>query len=167
MQPNPYSDETTNMEPTDALPEMDALQPRQAPHHVSATPQPGGSAVDSEAVAESGEIRQDEGQAIFFTIAKLNDFLQWIAIVLEVLLAIRIVFHLIGADPTNTFANFLYGLTGFILAPFNNIVPTRGVDVPHVFEWSTLIAMIIYWLAFWALRRFLHIIISNPKEPVE
>jgi hypothetical protein len=34
----------------------------------------------------------------------------------------------------------------------------------RTFEWQTLIAMGIYWLMFWAIRRFLRILITGPEE---
>jgi hypothetical protein len=168
MQTNPFPDETTSERPTDILPPMDALQPRQTAQNVPVTPQPVEGVAQPEA-AESSETRQETGQAVAFGIAKFNDYLQWVAIVLEVILAIRFVLRLIGADPNNAFASFLYAVTGFILTPFSNIVATPSLGPHHyqAFEWPTLIAMAIYWLAFWALRRFLHIIISSPEEPVE
>ena len=59
-------------------------------------------------------------------------------------------------------------LTVIPLYPFNGIVPstklgTSGAEI----EWSTLIAMAVYFLVFYALRRFLSILISGPEEPVE
>lgn len=167
MQTNPFPDETTSERPTDALPPMDALQPKQTVQNVPVTPQVVEGVAQPEAAAESSDTRQETGQAVAFGIAKFNDFLQWVAIVLEVILAIRFVFRLIGAAPNNAFASFLYAVTGFILTPFNDILSTPKLSVQQAFEWSTLIGMIIYWLAFWAFRRFLHIVISSPEEPVE
>jgi YGGT family len=72
---------------------------------------------------------------------------------------------LIGADPINLFAGFLYALTDIILFPFSNIVRAPSIHPPYqAFEWSTLIAMGIYALIFWAIRRFLRILITNPNE---
>ncbi|HEV2654141.1 MAG TPA: YggT family protein, partial [Ktedonobacteraceae bacterium] len=97
---------------------------------------------------------------------KLNDFIQWFIAVLEVTLAIRFVLKLIGADPNNLFAGFLYALTDIILFPFSTIVRSPSIHPPYqAFEWSTLIAMAIYALVFWAIGRFLRILISSPEEP--
>lgn len=115
--------------------------------------------------AENAETRQEEARTVRYAIGKLNDFLKWFIAVLEVTLAIRFLLRLIGADPTNLFAGFLYSFTDIILFPFKNIVPSPSIHPPYqAFEWSTLIAMAIYALVFWAIRRFLSILISNPEE---
>ena len=113
---------------------------------------------------ENVEARQEEARTVRYAIGKLNDFLQWFMAVLEVTLAIRFLLKLIGADPTNLFAGILYALTDIILFPFSNIVHSPSVHPLQAFEWSTLIAMIIYALIFWAIRRFLSILITSPEE---
>ncbi|WP_165423573.1 YggT family protein [Ktedonosporobacter rubrisoli] len=163
MRNNPYPDEPTSVQPTEAIPRaerMEDLQPRPAPPPPP-VPQPtpeGISSVDSE------ELHQEEARTVRYAIGKLNDFLQWFVVVLEVTLAIRFVLKLIGADPTNMFAGFLYSLTSVVLFPFSTIVHSPSLHPNQAFEWSTLIAMIIYYLIFWAIRRFLRIIISSPEE---
>ncbi len=113
---------------------------------------------------EEAEVRQEEARTVRYAIGKLNDFIQWFVTVLEVLLAIRFLLKLIGADPNNLFAGFLYALTTIVLVPFDSIVHTPSLRTNQAFEWSTLIAMAIYWLLFWAVRRFLRILISSPEE---
>jgi hypothetical protein len=113
--------------------------------------------------AESAEVRQEEARTVKYAISKLNDFLQWFVAVLEVTLLIRFIFKLIAADQNNLFAGFIYALTSIIIYPFYNIVHTPVVK-GSVFEWPTLIAMAIYWLIFWGIRRFLRILISGPED---
>jgi hypothetical protein len=114
---------------------------------------------------ESAEIQQEERLTFQFAVSKLTDFLQWFAAVLEVTLLIRFILKLIGADPTNLFAGFVYSLTDIILFPFSTIVHSPSIHTNQAFEWSTLIGMAVYWLVFWAIRRFLRILISGPEEP--
>ncbi|MBV9227662.1 MAG: YggT family protein [Chloroflexi bacterium] len=169
MRQNPFPDDPTRaQQPTDVLPKrMEDLPPKQVQQQI-----PLASAETSPSV-DSAETRQEEARTVRYAIGKLNDFLQWFIAVLEVTLAVRFLLKLIGADPSNLFAGFLYALTDIILFPFSGIVqPTRwqpahavpGVTYP-AFEWSTLIAMLIYWLIFWAIRRFLRILITGPEEP--
>lgn len=143
-----FPDDTTRVQPR----QMEDLQPKQAP------PTPPSPTVDA-IPEEEAAVRQEEARTVRYAIGKLNDFIQWFVTVLEVLLAIRFLLKLIGADPNNLFAGFVYALTTIVLVPFESIVPT-----PARFEWSTLIAMAIYWLLFWAVRRFLRILISSPEE---
>ena len=84
---------------------------------------------------------------------------------LEALIALRVVFKLIGVNAANTFASFLYGLTDFFIAPFASLTgaPSAG---GMVFEFSTLIAMIVYALVFWAIERLVYVIFYRPRGPV-
>ncbi len=159
----PYPDESLNTQPTE--PVIEDLPPKP----VSQTPFVN-EAVPSVAVEGEGsgavEIHQKEARTVVFAIGKVNDFLQWFSIVLEIILLLRFIFKLIGANQTNAFASFLYALTDIVLAPFNNIVGTGSIHQTQAFEWSTLIGMAVYGLIFFAIRRFLRILISSP-EPVE
>ncbi|HLZ62329.1 MAG TPA: YggT family protein [Ktedonosporobacter sp.] len=139
---------------------MEDLPPKAAP------PLPTAPTVEASSELESVEARQEEARTVRYAIGKLNDFLQWFIAVLEVTLILRFLLMLIGAARSNLFAGFLYALTDIILFPFSGIVPAASIHPPQVFEWSTLIAMLIYWLIFWAVRRFLHILISSPEDPV-
>lgn len=154
--------------PEEKTEEMEGLQPKPAPSqpaYPAATP--AGGATSSTADVESVEERQEEALTIKFAIGKLNDYLQWFLWVLETMLILRFILKMFGADPGNLFAGFLYALTDIILVPFHNIVPSPKLNPNQAFEFSTLIAGAIYFLVFYALRRFLHILISNPEEPVE
>ncbi len=166
MRNNPYPDEpTTRVPPTDVLPQrerMEDLPPKPVQPQLPLQPP-----AESMQEVESAEIRQEEARTVRYAIGKLTDFVQWFIAVLEATLAIRFLLMLIGADPSNLFAGFLYALTAIVLFPFANIVHSAAIREPNQwFEWSTLIAMAIYWLLFWAVRRFLRILISTPEEPV-
>ena len=163
MHKNPYSEEPIGSQPTEVVPGggMPDLPQKQSPQPVIS--HPGTHETDIE--VESAEARQEEARTVRYAIGKLNDFLQWFITVLEVTLAIRFLLKLIGADPGNLFAGFLYALTDIILFPFSGIVPSPSVHLYQAFEWSTLIAMIVYALVFWAIRRFLSILITSPEEP--
>ncbi len=137
---------------------MEELQPK--PIVQTPQPPPAADAIPEEEAA----VRQEEARTVRYAIGKLNDFIQWFVTVLEVLLALRFLLKLIGADPNNLFAGFLYALTTIVLVPFDSIVHTPSLRTNQAFEWSTLIAMAIYWLLFWAVRRFLRILISSPDE---
>ena len=144
-----FPDDPTSLQPR----QMEDLQPKPVPQ--TPPPPPLAETIPEEEAA----VRQEEARTVRYAIGKLNDFIQWFITVLEVLLALRFLLKLIGADPNNLFAGFLYALTTIVLVPFDSIV-----HAPPRFEWSTLIAMAIYWLLFWAVRRFLSILISSPEE---
>ncbi len=117
--------------------------------------------------ANYGCSTKEEYSEAAFAIGKLNDYLQWLAVILEISLLLRFIFRLIGANSANPFAGFLYALTGIVLYPFANFVGSALINPPdQAFEWSTLIAMLVYWLIFFAIRWFLRILITSP-EPEE
>jgi YGGT family len=162
MERNPYPDERAKAQAANVLPqqmEMEDLQPRK-PAPTAAQPPP----MLDDVPEESAETRLEEARTVKYAIGKLNDFLQWFVAVLEVTLAIRFLLRLIGADPNNMFAGFVYALTEIILFPFVSIVHDPSLRQNQAFELSTLIGMAIYYLIFWAVRRFLRILISGPDE---
>lgn len=69
---------------------------------------------------------------------------------LEVLLALRFLLRLTAANPAAGFTDFVYSMTAPLIAPFAAVFPATAVE-GNVFEWSTLLAMLVYWLAAWAI----------------
>ena len=64
---------------------------------------------------------------------------------LEVLLAFRFVLKLTGANAAAGFTNFIYSVTWPFTAPFLAVFQ-RTVVQGSIFEWSTLLAMLVYWM---------------------
>lgn len=166
---NLFPDETIGSQPTEPSPLMEELPRRPPPpQQPGSTPTVAGNLTQAPESAESPVTRQEEALTIKFAIGKLNDYLLWFLSVLEITLLLRFILKLIGADPTNLFAGFLYALTDILLYPFLGIVKSPSIHPPNQsFEFSTLIGMTVYFLVFYALRRFLRILISGPEEPVE
>lgn len=63
----------------------------------------------------------------------------------EVLLMFRFVLKLLGANPGAGFTSFVYGITYVFAAPFLNVFRITYV-AGSVFEWTTLLAMLVYWI---------------------
>jgi hypothetical protein len=164
---NPYQDELRQVPPMDPL--TDRTPPPQPQYPGQAPPATENIAQPAQLVAPLGsETGREEALTIKFAIGKLNDYLLWFLMVLEVTLLMQFILKLIGADPNNLFAGFLYALTYLPLFPFNEIVPNTNLGTKGAaIVWSTLIAMAVYGMVFYALRRFLHILISGPDEPLE
>lgn len=78
--------------------------------------------------------------------------------ILNSLLAIRFVFSLLGANPDNGFASFIYNFTAPFIAPFYNLFsydhPSLGVST---FEGYTLVAIAVYGLATIGLARLVSV----------
>jgi hypothetical protein len=169
---NPFPEEMIRTQPSEAYPPMEELPLKPPPPQNPVQPPPPQATQTQQAgsleVGESPITGREEALTIKFAIGKLNDYLLWFLMVLEVTLLIEFFLMLIGAAQNNLFAGFMYALTVIPLYPFNGIVPsTKLGNSGAEIEWSTLIAMAVYFLVFYALRRFLSILISGPEEPVE
>lgn len=72
--------------------------------------------------------------------------------ILEALLALRFVLRLLGANAGAGFTHFIYTLSYPFLAPFMAVFNTTRV-AGSAFDWSTLLAMFVYWLLALAIIR--------------
>lgn len=64
--------------------------------------------------------------------------------IVEALLAFRLVLKLLGANAGAGFTSFIYGITYAFASPFLNVFGVSQV-AGNVFEWTTLLAMFVYW----------------------
>lgn len=81
----------------------------------------------------------------------------YVADVLLALLAIRFVFALLGANPGNAFAHFIYTVSYPFVAPFFSLFSYNYHYGISRFEIYTLVAMAVYALVGWAIARLLTI----------
>jgi hypothetical protein len=87
----------------------------------------------------------------------------WLALgLVEALIAMRIVLKLIGANAESLFATFIYGFSNLFLFPFQGLVgtPTSGGSILEI---SSIIAMMVYALLFWAVERIVWVIFYRPR----
>jgi ABC-type Na+ efflux pump permease subunit len=69
---------------------------------------------------------------------------------LEILLAFRFLLKLFGANPYAGFSSFIYGASYPFAAPFLNVFRVSSVQ-GNVFEWTTLLAMVVYSIVAWGI----------------
>lgn len=81
--------------------------------------------------------------------------------VIEVLIAIRFVLLLTGANAEAGFVKLIYGLSGVFMAPFIAIFNTQQAG-GVVFEWSALVAIAVYALVAWGLVALIRAV--SPRE---
>lgn len=80
--------------------------------------------------------------------------------VIEVLLALRFVMKLLGANPGSGFVDFIYSISGIFVAPFKGIFSSAtadGVETTSVFEPATLIAGLVFWLIGWGIVKLMSV----------
>src|ERR1700685_1600186 len=72
--------------------------------------------------------------------------------ILEVLLAFRFFLKLAGANPAAGFSSFIFDFSYPFAAPFLSVFNITQVD-GKVFEWTTLLAMVVYWIVAYGISR--------------
>jgi hypothetical protein len=70
--------------------------------------------------------------------------------VIEVLLALRFVLRMLGANAHAGFVQFIYSVSAIFMAPFSAIFKTTATSGVKL-EWSILVAMIVYALIAWGI----------------
>lgn len=99
--------------------------------------------------------------------ARMGRIVYYILGVIEVLLAFRLVFQLLGASLKSGFVQFIYSLSGVFNLPFSGIfsrATTKGVETVAVFDPSTIIAMIVYAILAWGIVKLLVISAQRPDQ---
>ena len=90
--------------------------------------------------------------------------------VIEIILAFRLIFKLLGANPKNDFVHGIYAATQFFVGAFEGIfsrVTTSGAETTAVFEPATLIAMVVIALIAWAVLKLMTPHIETRVERTE
>lgn len=78
--------------------------------------------------------------------------------VIEVVLAFRLIFKGLGANPTSGFVRGIYGATQFLVSIFEGIFSrgtTSGAETTAIFEPATLIVMVVIGLIAWGVLRLM------------
>ncbi len=104
-----------------------------------------------------------EALTIRFAIFKVGGCLFWFLAVLVFILFARFALQFLGANSSNIFTGVLDAITGVILYPFHSILQTTNLD-GHRVEWSTLVGIVVYWLLFFLLVKFLQWLVSPSEE---
>ncbi|HAE36775.1 TPA: YggT family protein [Candidatus Nomurabacteria bacterium] len=88
--------------------------------------------------------------------------------VVEVLLAFRFVLKFLGANAGAGFSSLIYQITHIFATPFLNVFRITNVS-GSIFEWTTLLAMVVYWmLAIGIIKIFLiGKTVSTPEAAVK
>lgn len=111
-------------------------------------------------VTESPTKAYKKKKAIFRT----YQVIWYIVGIIEVLLVFRIALKAFGANPYSGFTDLIYTITNPLAMPFSGIFGTT-VTQGSVFEWSTIIAGIVYFLLGLGLEQLLQLI--KPTNPIE
>lgn len=107
---------------------------------------------------------QEPDASVFQTVQYLIYFIFG---TLDVLLIFRLLLKLLGASTSSGFVNFIYGITGVFVYPFEGIFRalfSKGVETSSVFEPSTVVAIIVYAILAWGIVELVRIMSGKKQE---
>ena len=90
--------------------------------------------------------------------------IDWVVAIIEILLGLRIILKLTGANTATAFVDWIYQTTEPLLAPFEGIFPTEVIDPGNVLEFSALFAVIMYALLGYLLERLVATVALGAEE---
>lgn len=100
------------------------------------------------------------GQGESASYRTLNYIVYFVFAVIDILLAFRFAFKLLGANPSTGFVEFIYNLSGVFVAPFAGIFNTSvttGNVVASMFEPATLVAFVVYAVIAWVIAALIRV----------
>jgi hypothetical protein len=112
--------------------------------------------------ATSERVTRDVAAENRLRLFQVNRIVWSILGLLEVLLGLRFLLKLMGANPDSGFGAFLYGVTGLFVVPFAGLMPawtSGGITL----EVTTLMAMLVYALFFWGVVYAIRIVMDRPS----
>lgn len=99
-------------------------------------------------------------------IFRSNQIIWYILGVIEVILGFRMTLKALGANPFSGFTSLIYAISDPLALPFQGILRTSAIQ-GAVFEWSTIIAAIVYLCIAWGLIYLLDLIYPITPKDVE
>jgi hypothetical protein len=85
---------------------------------------------------------------------------------IEGLIAIRFVLKALGANPSAGFAQFIYGITAPLVAPFYGLFGNPAAQ-GSVLEVHSIVALIVYALLAWLVVRLTWIMVGESRSAVK
>lgn len=64
--------------------------------------------------------------------------------IIELLLGLRLILLLLGANPSTPFVAWIYETSGILLSPFQGIFPTPVIEGRYILDVSALVALVVY-----------------------
>lgn len=89
-------------------------------------------------------------------IFQASQLIWYLLTLIESLLLLRFFLKLLEANPNASFTGLIYGLSAPLIAPFQAVFKSASVS-GAIFEWTTLLAILIYWLLTVSVIRLLFI----------
>jgi len=97
---------------------------------------------------------------------RVTQLVYWIFGIVEGLIAIRIVLKMLGANASAGFAEFIYGITAPLVAPFVGLFGNPASQA-SVLELHSIVALIAYALLGWVISRLAWIMVGETRSAVQ
>ena len=101
------------------------------------------------------------------TIFRTYQVIWYVLGVIEVLLTIRILLKMLGANVSSPFVSLIYIITDPLAGPFSNIFGVSVSQEGAALEWSTFVAIIMYAVVAFALVQLMQLIKPTTSQEVE
>lgn len=126
---------------------------------------------DQKVVRSDGAVVREQSEAVHEQAdpkSTIANVVWYIYGFIAIILLIRFVLKLLSANPSNSFVDFMYSLSGVLSAPFDSIFgvsTTSTGQTTSVFEPSILVAIAVYGLIAWGVVKLLSL--NKPNESVQ
>ena len=97
---------------------------------------------------------------------RVTQLVYWVFGLIEGLIAIRFVLKALGASPSAGFAQFIYGITGPLVAPFAGLFGNPSSQ-GSVLELNSIVALIVYGLLAWLLGKLVWIVAGETRSAIK
>jgi hypothetical protein len=96
---------------------------------------------------------------------RLTQLIYWVFGLIEGLILVRLILKVLGANQTAGFAQFIYGITAPLVAPFMGLFSNPAYQ-NSVLELSSIVALIVYALVAWLLAKLVWILVGETRSAV-
>ncbi|HRN85698.1 MAG TPA: YggT family protein [Candidatus Dojkabacteria bacterium] len=118
-----------------------------------------GTVVKRQHVVRENGLPEDE-----FALAKFNQVIWYITHLIVILIVLRVLFYLLGANPQGI-VSFIYSLTNLFVAPFRGIFPSPS-ESGSFFDTAGVVAIGFYYLLAFIVTSFLRILSKRNVEQI-
>jgi len=97
---------------------------------------------------------------------RIVQLVYWIFGLIEGLILIRFILKALGANPSAGFAQFIYGITAPLVAPFYGLFGNPSAQ-GSVLELHSIVALIVYGLLAWLIAKLVWILVGETRSAVK
>ncbi len=97
----------------------------------------------------------------------IQHIIYYIAGAIDILLLFRLIFKMMGANPSSGFVAFIYSFSEFFIFPFRAIfgnATAPGAETTAIFEPATLIALVVIAILAWGIAKLIAIMAGRPHD---